>query len=376
MWEDVTWRRRCYWCRRGHIHMYTHLLLWIFTPLHSAHVLSLTVDVSEKTAVGDGDIKQHNEKRGRRGGGRSAGEQREGEGREGDAVAEWVEAVINTNLNDVRRGQRAKQPRILQDWWEERVMGEDTGSQRRRWESWPVKKHHQRSTVHVLIHNKKRKKEGKRRFLCSVLLLCCCLPTEEGVRALQLSDASHAGWTHSVCGESALPGSTLRYFQQLPVVELRFRGCFMWSGGSSGSRWSTYQVLCVWRPAAREYLRTFERRRVFKHVLKSENNIKKGKRRSRRFKGKCWVFWRNHQFGMLKTKIPRSQESWCGALGDESWEGAREGWGGKNGLPLPCGTSNRLHRCLPMSMQVLQIVKELVSPSRRRAVARFGGVCR
>lgn len=46
------------------------------------------MDVSEKTAVGDGDIKQHNEKRGRRGGGRSAGEQREGEGREGDAVVE------------------------------------------------------------------------------------------------------------------------------------------------------------------------------------------------------------------------------------------------------------------------------------------------
>lgn len=210
-------------------------------------------------------------------------------------------------------------------------------------------------------------------------LFCCSAAVCRLKRVWELSSwATHHTRDEHIqfCGESALPGSTLRYFQQLPVVELRFRGCFMWSGGSSGSRWSTYQVLCVWRPAAREYLRTFERRRVFKHVLKSENNIKKGKRRSRRFKGKCWVFWRNHQFGMLKTKIPRSQESWCGALGDESWEGAREGWGGKNGLPLPCGTSNRLHRCLPMSMQVLQIVKELVSPSRRRAVARFGGVCR
>lgn len=67
---------------------------------------------------------------------------------------------------------------------------------------------------------------------------------------------------------------------------------------------STYQVLCVWRPAAREYLRTFERRRVFKHVLKSENNIKKGKRKSRRFKGKCWVFRGIRQFGMLKSRSP------------------------------------------------------------------------
>lgn len=37
------------------------------------------------------------------------GVQRE-EGREGDAVAERAEAVVNMNLNDVRRGQRARLP--------------------------------------------------------------------------------------------------------------------------------------------------------------------------------------------------------------------------------------------------------------------------
>ena len=74
---------------------------------------------ARKRRLGDGDIKQHNEKRGdeeeEEEEEEEEGGQREGEGREGDAVAERVEAVINTNLNDVRRGRRAKQPRILQD---------------------------------------------------------------------------------------------------------------------------------------------------------------------------------------------------------------------------------------------------------------------
>lgn len=70
---------------------------------------------ARKRRLGDGDIKQHNEKRGDEEEEEEEGGQREGEGREGDAVAERVEAVINTNLNDVRRGRRAKQPRILQD---------------------------------------------------------------------------------------------------------------------------------------------------------------------------------------------------------------------------------------------------------------------
>lgn len=69
----------------------------------------------------------------------------------------------------------------------------------------------------------------------------------------------------------------------------------------------------------------------------------------------------------------KPEGSLCG-LEDESWGTTREGWGsggweGDSGLRLPCGTSGYL----PVSMQVLQIVKELVSPSRRRA--RFGGVC-
>lgn len=37
------------------------------------------------------------------------------EGREGDAVAERAEAVINMNLNDVRRGQRARLASVLWD---------------------------------------------------------------------------------------------------------------------------------------------------------------------------------------------------------------------------------------------------------------------
>lgn len=77
---------------------YSHISCREFTRLHSAHVLSFTANVHEG---------KKRQQIATQGGGRSAGAQRE-EGREGDAVAERVEAVVNTNLNYVKRGQRAK----------------------------------------------------------------------------------------------------------------------------------------------------------------------------------------------------------------------------------------------------------------------------
>lgn len=114
--------------------------------------------------------------------------------------------------------------------------------------------------------------------------------------------------------------------------------------------------------------RILERRRVCKHVLTSGE----GRRLSRQLSS-----WHPEvRMGCWNQDL---QESRCG-LGDEFQGGVEEGWGfsgweGKKGLPLPRGTSACLHRHLPVNMQVLQIVKELVSPSRRRATARFGGVC-
>ena len=74
--------------------------------------------------------------------------------------------------------------------------------------------------------------------------------------------------------------------------------------------------------------------------------------------------------------LPSAANTVCCGSGDEPRDGSKGGRGcGGWELPLPCGTSDYLHRHLSVSMQVLQIVKELVSPSRHRAAARFGGVC-
>lgn len=90
--------------------------------------------------------------------------------------------------------------------------------------------------------------------------------------------------------------------------------------------------------------------------------------------------------GMFRNLNERQACYWCpGAVdtkpgtrtrsGDESSVGAEEIWGcGGWELPPPCGISNFLHSHFPLSMQVLQIVKELVSPSRHRTAARFGGL--
>lgn len=53
--------------------------------------------------------------------GRSGGE----EGREGDAAGEWVEAPINLNLKDVRRGRHERQPAFAGPREERGALGEE-----------------------------------------------------------------------------------------------------------------------------------------------------------------------------------------------------------------------------------------------------------
>lgn len=261
-----------------------------------------------------------------------------------------------------------------------------------------------------LLEQQKKKqseKEEEKSEDCSVLLLRCGSPNEECVRALQLSGTthtSHARWSHSVCWESALPANILRYFQQLPLVEFRFIGCLMWTRGRIRSRWSIYQVVSVCVFAAAVHLCSETSCFLEKHQqrpskdiwllesfyacieiwrknikqIKEDKNILKTKLFSELLEKEPALI--HHHTRDAQTKILRNQESWWCGLGDESLGGARKGcgcggWEGKNGLPLPCGTSGCLHHRLRVRMQVLQIVKELVSPSRRRAAARFGGVC-
>lgn len=327
--------------------------------------------------------------------GRSGGE----EGREGDAAGEWVEAPINLNLKDVRRGRHETQPALEggergagrgKRW----MRGGGKKSLKMRWESWAVKRHHCRSTVHLLIRSgrvvflpeppeKKTDERGekKRRLLCCAFLFhfhfFCLLPTCE-VRSVweRSSWAHHTQDEHIQFAESELPRTSTATFsgRQELSRDLRAASRGAEAASNAGEAWDLVFTaaahLCrqlfyrkiLWKR------RILERRRVCKHVLTSGE----GRRLSRQLSS-----WRPEvQMGCWNQDL---QESRCG-LGDEFWGGVEEGWDfsgweGKKGLPLPRGTSACLHRHLPVNMQVLQIVKELVSPSRRRAAARFGGVC-
>lgn len=193
--------------------------------------------------------------------GRSGGE----EGREGDAAGEWVEAPINLNLKDVRRGRHETQPALERG---ERGAGRGKrwmrGGKKRVWK-WDerVKRHHCRSTVHLLIRSGrvvflpeppeiKRMKGGekKRRLLCCAFLFhfhfFCLLPTCEVRSVWERSklSTSHARRTHSV--RRVWAASNIHcYFQRPPGVESRFTGCFTWSWGSIQRRWSLrFSVYC------------------------------------------------------------------------------------------------------------------------------------
>lgn len=331
--------------------------------------------------------------------GRSGGE----EGREGDAAGEWVEAPINLNLKDVRRGRHERQPAFAGPREERGALGEERDgwegekrSLKMRWESWAVKRHHCRSTVHLLIRSsrvvflpeppeKKRMKGGKKEKKTAVLcfsfsfsFFVCLLPTCEVRNVWERSSWAHHTRDERIQFAESLScqrtsAATFSGRQELSR-DLRAASRGAEAASNAGEAWDLVFAaaahLCrqlfyrkiLWKR------RILERWRVCKHVLTSGE----GRRLSRQLSS-----WHPElRMGCWNQDL---QESRCG-LGDEFRGGLKEGWGfsgweGKKGLPLPRGTSACLHRHLPVNMQVLQIVKELVSPSRRRAAARFGGVC-
>lgn len=324
--------------------------------------------------------------------GRSGGE----EGREGDAAGEWVEAPINLNLKDVRRGRHETQPALERG---ERGAGRGKrwmrGGKKRVWK-WDerVKRHHCRSTVHLLIRSGrvvflpeppeiKRMKGGKRKddycvvlFFFIFIFFVCCQPAKWEVCESAPSWAHHTRDEHIQFAESELPRTSTATFsgRQELSRDLRAASHGAEAASNAGEAWDLVFTaaahLCrqlfyrkiLWKR------RILERWRVCKHVLTSGE----GRRLSRQLSS-----WHPEvRMGCWNQDL---QESRCG-LGDEFRGGVEEGWGfsgweGKKGLPLPRGDSACLHHHLPVNMQVLQIVKELVSPSRRRAAARFGGVC-
>lgn len=120
----------------------------------------------------------------------------EGEGgRGGDAVGERVDGVINTNLNDGRRGQRAKPASVYG------TRGGEEQGVRGGGESWealsPLSCAWNRSaaTPRTVRWNNRRRKR--------IILFCFSAAELECVRALQLSDTTH---THTHMASATFSG--------------------------------------------------------------------------------------------------------------------------------------------------------------------------